>query len=281
MKNLFMMKILVLTDFSASARAATEVAIAIANKANAEIFFLHMCQDTSIESHVPYGVEHPANFVDQNAVHRRNELLGLVTRATASGVKASSIFVLDKGNEQFEDYVEPYHIDFIVMGSHGVKGMREFILGSSAQRMIRHASVPLMVIKEMPGSLDFRNIVFASAFQENVLESFKEVAAFAMMLNAKVQLVYINFVNHPVEPAVAEARMKNLASAYPNVTCYNHVAETNNEEWAIHQFATELKADLICVSKHDKDGFIRFLSPSVAEELVNHEQLPVLVLTAP
>jgi len=39
-----------------------------------------------------------------------------------------------------------------------------------------------------------------------------------------------------------------------------------------------VNADLISVSTQDKDGFIQFLSPTVAEELVNHEHKPVLVL---
>jgi nucleotide-binding universal stress UspA family protein len=56
------------------------------------------------------------------------------------------------------------------------------------------------------------------------------------------------------------------------------VADTNDEEWAINQFAVQLEADLIAISTYDKEGVLKFFSHPVAESLVNHQKLPVLVL---
>jgi nucleotide-binding universal stress UspA family protein len=188
--------------------------------------------------------------------------------------------VFDRGNEKIENYIKPYGIDFIVMGSHGAKGIRELVIGSNTQRIVRHVKIPVLVIKEKPATLEFKNIVFASTFQENVMNAFKEVAAFAMLLNSKVDLVYINRIDHLVESQVAEEKMKTLAARYPAIEYSSNMAETNNEEWAIHQFAGELKADIISITSQEKDGRIPFLSPSIAEVLVNHENKPVLVLGA-
>jgi nucleotide-binding universal stress UspA family protein len=273
-----MKKILVPTDFSECASAAAEVAIALAQKAHAEIYFLHISPDTTERPHVPVGIEHPKQEVNRDAVQSRNELSMLVARAEKMGLKATPVLVFDKGSEEIENYIEPFKIDLIVMGSHGVKGIREYVLGSNTQRVIRHVKIPVLVIKEKPASMDFKNIIFASTFQEDVKHAFKEVAAFAMLLNSQVHLVYINFIDHLVEPAEAEAKMNALALNYPYIQCSNNMAETNDEEWAIHQFTSEVQADLISITTHDKVGLFSFLSQSVAEELVNHEHTPVLVL---
>jgi nucleotide-binding universal stress UspA family protein len=273
-----MKKILVPTDFSECAKAATDVAVALAQKAGAELFFLHICQDPNMEAHVPAGIERPQQEEDTQVVHSRNELSLLVNDAEKLGLKARQILVFDNGNDRIENYIEPYGIDFIVMGSHGVKGIREFVIGSNTQRIVRHVHVPVLVIKERPASVDFKNIVFASTFDHGVVEAFNEVAAFAMLLHSTVNLVYINFVDRLVAPADANKKMQALALKYPALQCSTNLAETNDEEWAIHQFAEELEADLISVPAKEKDGLIPLLSSTIAEELVNHEHKPVLVL---
>jgi len=272
-----MKKILVPTDFSDCAEAAAEVAMALAKKAGAEIYFIHICPDTSMKAHVP-GVKLP--FIDTNkeVSGGRSELSVLVNKAESLGVKATPILVFDRGNEKIENYIEPYLIDFIVMGSHGVKGIRELVLGSNTQRMVRHVKVPVLVVKEKPASLNFKNILFASSFQEDVASAFKEVISLASLMNSNVHIVYINFIDHLVEPRVAEARMKSLEDNFPAIKFSTNLAETNDEEYAIHEFANELQADIISLTAHDKNGLVKFLSPSVAEALVNHENKPVLVL---
>jgi nucleotide-binding universal stress UspA family protein len=37
--------------------------------------------------------------------------------------------------------------DLIVMGSHGRQGMQALILGSVAQKVLTHASVPVLIVK--------------------------------------------------------------------------------------------------------------------------------------
>jgi nucleotide-binding universal stress UspA family protein len=37
--------------------------------------------------------------------------------------------------------------DFIVMGSHGRSGLRRWVLGSVAEELLRHANVPVLMVK--------------------------------------------------------------------------------------------------------------------------------------
>lgn len=45
------------------------------------------------------------------------------------------------------DSARELHADLIVMGSHGRKGLKKFILGSFAQDVLSHAELPVMIIK--------------------------------------------------------------------------------------------------------------------------------------
>jgi Universal stress protein family len=46
------------------------------------------------------------------------------------------------------DYVSAKSIDVIVMGSHGASGVKEFFIGSNAEKVVRRSSVPVFVLKD-------------------------------------------------------------------------------------------------------------------------------------
>lgn len=48
--------------------------------------------------------------------------------------------------DQILDYARENGVDLIVMGTHGRKGMEKVLLGSVAERVIKGAAVPVMVV---------------------------------------------------------------------------------------------------------------------------------------
>jgi nucleotide-binding universal stress UspA family protein len=67
-----------------------------------------------------------------------------------------------------------------------------------------------------------------------------------------------------------------LAKPYPDIEYTCNSIETNDEDWGIQQFVSKIGADLIAVTTREKTGF--FVTHSIAENLVNHEDVPLLVL---
>ncbi len=45
------------------------------------------------------------------------------------------------------DYAEEVHADLIVMPSHGYHGVKRLLLGSVAERVLRHAKCPILVLR--------------------------------------------------------------------------------------------------------------------------------------
>jgi hypothetical protein len=70
--------------------------------------------------------------------------------------------------------------------------------------------------------------------------------------------------------------VKELTLPYPDLSTTQNNIEVNDEEWGIHQFLEKTGADMMAITKYNKTGFI--LSHSVAEDLVKHEEVPILVL---
>ena len=54
--------------------------------------------------------------------------------------------VAGDASEEIIKYIEEQHIDLVIMGTHGRKGMDKIIFGSVADRIVKTAPVPVMVV---------------------------------------------------------------------------------------------------------------------------------------
>ena len=268
-------KILTPTDFSPSAEAGVEVAFSLAKKLNAEICFLHIHEDMDELEHVPlrHAVSKSSSLV---VVHA--EMDKLITKARHAGISATTLLIHDRGNEKIEDYISANHIDLIVMGTHGIRGIREFITGSNAQYVLHHAPVPMIVVKQISEENEFKEILFASRFDERVAVPLSFIVSLAEVFQATIHLLFVSRLIQPTGEENAKAQIREVIRQFPQVNFTLNYSETNDEELAIDQFAQEVGADLIALTTHDQQGLLKILSRSVAENLVNHEELPVLVI---
>ena len=67
----------------------------------------------------------------------------IVTRYQATGVKVVVKVELGHIAKKILSYVTENSIDLIVMGSHGARGLREYVVGSNAEKIVRSSPVPV------------------------------------------------------------------------------------------------------------------------------------------
>ncbi|WP_276370814.1 universal stress protein [Chryseolinea sp. H1M3-3] len=275
-----MKKILVPTDFSPCANAAMEVAIRMAQKGSAEIFFLHLYFDNEISSHVPHQRSSLPDGHHQNAAlgKAKDSLDKMVSKAEVLGICAEPILIFAKGQERIEDYLIAYHIDFVVMGSHGVSGIKETFLGSNTQRFVRRSPVPVLVIKEDQRDFDIKKIVYMSSFEEDSVKSFQEVIEASRLWNAEIYLLYVNTPYHFRETHESMVDIGRFMHQFPRISYTPVIFNALDEERGLTEFCKQSKIDLIVLTTHGKRGFYRLLAHGVAESIINHQSKPVLVI---
>lgn len=56
--------------------------------------------------------------------------------------------VIDKGSaaEKILDYVEKNDVDLIIISTHGSSGISRWLTGSTADKVIRHAAIPVLAV---------------------------------------------------------------------------------------------------------------------------------------
>ena len=67
--------------------------------------------------------------------------------AAEAGVDAETVLEVGDPERRIVDYVAAHDVDQIVLGSHGRTGVSRLVLGSVAERVVRHSPVPVTVVR--------------------------------------------------------------------------------------------------------------------------------------
>ncbi|MCB0430098.1 MAG: universal stress protein [Flavobacteriales bacterium] len=278
-----MKKILVPTDFSSCANHAADLAIAWAAKAEAGIHFLHILVTPVDWVRLPKGKE--ANYPEvQKAIgYAKDQLQKLEKKAEKAGVKATTFLAFDQDDGEILTHANTMKHDFIIMGSRGQRGTDNLFIGSNAQKIVRHATVPVVVVKDKVKQPSLKKIVFASSFREDVMPAFKQVLEIANMTGAHLHLLYVNVPNTFEESPESFGRLSAFQKKCHQGKSSIHIWNSLYEEKGIMDFAQNLDAGMIAMVTHGRTGVLRLIASSITEGVVNRAGVPVMSIrmTAP
>ena len=190
--------------------------------------------------------------------------------------------------------------DLIVMGSRGLGGAREVLLGSVSSGVLHHAACPVLIVRgeRIPaGNAEFGHILLASDGSECAQKA--AVVAVGLAQKFAVPLTVLNVCADitslrlpgdgyvPVtegDAALYAGRLlekitqsvSGLAKA-KGVVCSFH-QEVGHTDDLLLRFAEEQKADLIVLGSRGLGGFEQMLLGSVSHHVTHHANCPVLVV---
>ena len=275
-----MKNILVPTDFSDNCNKAAKLAIEMAALFNAEIHFLHQLNT-------------PVNWVKLNKTDEQNypetlteigiansKLRALDKDAEHKGLKSRRFLEFVSDDEAILAHSHNFHHDFIITGSKGIQnGFLKQLLGSNAQKIIRKARVPILVVKVDTVTFPFKNIVFVSDFKEDISNAFKEVAEIAEKCNAKIHLLNINTTSDFNNVENGLQPIKEFLKHFPKLENYTmNVYNESNVLGGIDKFEESNDVDLVVMYTHTRKGLLNIFSESIAENVTNHSKKPVMTV---
>lgn len=270
-------KILLLTDFSDVANNAALYASNISKKTNSEVEILHII-NTPVDW-VKHPLEKEKLYPETKAEigRAKSKLSAMVREFKLQGIEAADNLIYNVGAEDLPHYIKKEKYDLIIMGSHGSKGIKEYVIGSNAQKVIRACQVPVLVVKTPPARESIDRIVMASTFEENQKPFFNQLFDYASDWGADVSLLYINTPYHFKESEEIENMLATFCSDGQGIKCSKEHVDALNEERGIQFFMNKSNADLFAIATSGKSRLARMISPSLSEAVVNHLDIPVLV----
>jgi nucleotide-binding universal stress UspA family protein len=140
-------KILAPVDFSELSNAALADAIDLAKLFRAELLVVHVIP---VIAALPYDVSllKEGAYEDERDREAQTRLQALAEKITVGGVKATAI--VGHSNVPSKEILltaEHHGVDMIVMATHGMTGWREIAFGSVAEKVVQHATVPVLILR--------------------------------------------------------------------------------------------------------------------------------------
>ena len=266
-----MKKILVPCDFSKQAINAYRSALHLAAYSKGMIHLLNVVELPILHDSILMPV---LNFEEELLKELKEksekEFRKLMAKYDTDGVKVISNVRFGAVNRMIIDYVNEQSIDVIVMGSHGASGMREILVGSNAEKIVRNSPVPVFVLKNYYKG-PIKSIVFPNTLDtENQEDLVLKVKALQAFFKAQLRIVWINTPLNFTSDTLTYTRLEKFAKRFMFKDYTTHVFNHHDEEQGILEFTQQSAGNLIAMGTHGRKGIPHVLSGSLAENVVNH-----------
>jgi nucleotide-binding universal stress UspA family protein len=301
-------RMLVPLDGSALAEVILPYTRELARRIGLDVVLIHIADKKDSETlllHKAY-VDRTADTIRSDLAKNQKKKSGVPRES--QGIKVFGEVIVGYPAEEILRYADENDIDLILMATHGRSGIRRWVIGSVADKVLRSSRVPVLLVRtgipqhivdnEWPDTMLVP--LDGSGLAELVLP---HVAALAKQPNAKtVEVTLLIACEPPSMPAFAPpeflanwgdmavkqmAKSRNSAKKYltriekqlnsAGLTVSSEVLEGQSAEEIVN-YAAKNGSSLIVMATHGRSGLSRWAYGSVAEKVLLAASSPILLV---
>jgi len=286
--------LLAATDFSATADCAEERAAMLAAEHGADLILLHNLNGLSLErlhDRLRYGY---AGTEAQLKAHYQDALQRLADElAGRLRIKVTPLLTVGQPHREISRSAQKSGADIVVLGATGEHPARKFFLGATAERVIREASVPVLVVRNQPDE-PYRRVLASldlSVHSPAVAELAHRVAsaahitlahAFELPFEGKLNFAGISEeVIHSLRQEEHQHAQNALHALANNLKDGEHAdirVIHGMPEKIIPELLRETAADMVVVGKHGSSEIVDLFLGSMTKHLLLDASCDVLVI---
>lgn len=143
-------RILVPVDFSSCSEKALAYAVPLARQFDAVLTLLYVVRI--------YASAPEMGPVDTEDAEEAKRELDAWQMSRCKEVESNSMLRRGEPHTQIIDVARELGMDLIVISTHGRSGLARVLLGSTAERVVRHAGCPVLVVRELEREFVAKNI---------------------------------------------------------------------------------------------------------------------------
>jgi nucleotide-binding universal stress UspA family protein len=293
-------RILCPVDFSDHSRRALDHAIAIARWYKSTVTVLR------VFSPAPVAAAGPGPVIFEPIVLTpvdRDQLLA-DTKAFAETESAPGVTieaVVREGNTAGEILAASMKADLLVIGTHGRSGFERLVLGSVAEKVLRKATCPVMIVpKALPdavpaGPVIYKRILCPVDFSDSSLHALKYAISLAQEADGRLTVLHV--VAHEIEYTsgleyagmtvgdflkeredALQRQLQDIVAGAPEF-CHMEALMTHGKPWReVLRVAEEKQSDLIVMGVQGRGAADILFFGSTTQHVVREASCPVVTL---
>ncbi len=141
-------RILVAIDFSHCSMRALDCALALSESFDSHLTLLHIMEPPA---HAAYPSSPASGFNEstQHLLEEARERLGALARKRLAQRHAEPLVRMGHAYSEISDTAKALAADLIVLGAQGDTYIKHIALGSTAERVVRHAPCPVLTVPDV------------------------------------------------------------------------------------------------------------------------------------
>lgn len=276
-----MRKILFPTDFSETSNNAFVYALKFAENIEAEVITLHVYELPFIDmsyTDVPVYQAEVYESLELNNFENFKDQIPLLRKIAAAHnlqhIKISNVMLQGDLVTNVIQMVKEEFIDYVVMGTEGATGLKEFFVGSTTASVMTGTNAIVLGIPSESKYEPIKKIGFTTQFTIEDLDALKKLIALAKGFKAEIECLFVknnsNIVN---EVIIADWKV-----IFKGEKVTFHIIESNEVEETIIDFINLHKINLLAMLNHKRSFWESLFHTSLTKRMAWHLKVPLLAL---
>jgi len=288
--------ILTATDFSEYSKVALDICLGVARCMKTKLYVLHTIERFPHEySHLLSSAAHAdmKQRLEEEAVEK---IKAMIPAELLDGGDVIPIVRFGKPFLEIIQVAKEENVDLLAVGTHGRAGVDRVILGSVAERIVRKARCPVMIVRGRK-YVGFKRIIVPIDLSDCSRIALEYAAATARAHKSKLIILHVyeeSFIEPYVNAANSEEEADEIIKEIERVneTKYDEFLKTvdlNGVEYEkllkkgipdtyIVETAMEQQVNLIVMGTHGRSGIKHILIGSTAEEVVRTVHCDIIIV---
>jgi len=275
-------KVLMATDFSYASGTLLPFVATLAQRFRSEVIIAHVTADFGKPP------EQPTFSATEIEEHAKQELAELLRAPEFDSLATHGRLRKGDPATQLIDLARLESIDLIVVGTHGRKGFKHFLLGSVAEEVFRHAACPVLTVgprvRAVQAVQDPKHILVPTDLSRESLLAMPVACAIAAEFSGRVHVLHVLPKETAANPETRELaaplleRMKEVTQGQLSPRCApEFLVESGPEAETIGIVAKEKSANLIVLGLR-RGSSAAALHSTIAYTTIAEASCPVLTV---
>ena len=265
-------RVLIPTDFSIQSEFAYKMVQNLSKKVEMEVTFLHILNVPDTVTLQEKNQIETCGEIDIDYVQTQYDMaLSKLKDIESKNEGVQTKIKLGKITANIVEFAKEGDFDFIAIGTKGITGLAEKLIGSEAQHIAKKSEVPVLTLMCDRSELKLQNILLVHNFEENQNQSLDLLKIFIKAFHTKLH--FLQITKDLSEEEQIKKNMKVFAQNNNIETFEMHVLKDTNVEEGVYHFNQMHDMDMVCMGTHGKGGL---LHKSATAALINHMYKPVI-----
>ena len=295
--TLIIRHVLVATDLTPITHVALDLALDLAGRTGADVELMSVLGPLEGDAYSPlrYSPEASASHESAEKLIKR-EMEELCAQHDAGDVTLNAVVRKGRPIPTIVARAEQSDADLLVVGTHQRGLLRQFMIRSAAEEVVRKASCPVLVVHEQdePPARQPERILVPVDLSEHSFDTLRYAESLSEIYGARLEILHVvepaallgtfpgALTADEVIPIVRRGMQDGLQKLLDQLELRRseldvHVAEGHAAAQILAE-ADRQHSSMIVIGKQGRSSIARFLMGSVTERVIRHASCPVLVV---